>query len=88
MSSAFKADGEAFALWEQAYAYIPKSVFATAAWHLANACSDRADAPGAAEGRFLDELHALHSNGLITDGQHKRTVAAVTVLGLTRSVDA
>ena len=43
----FKQDRAARTAWGQAaYAAIPKSVFALAAWHLANVASDAADSDG------------------------------------------
>src|SRR5690349_19188372 len=55
-----KDDGHAKRHWgEKAYAAIPKSVFATLAWHLANANSGKADEPGAAEVAAMQELEAL-----------------------------
>src|SRR5690606_3637901 len=59
-----KNDGHARAAWGSAYDAIPKSVFALAAWHLANVASDSADSDGAAERRFVEEVAALR------DGQH------------------
>lgn len=47
------------------YDRIPKSVFATVAWHLANLASGECDTPGAAELRFVEELRALALNGII-----------------------
>lgn len=60
----FKNDMHARRAWGEAYDAIPKSAFALIAWHLANLCSESADAPGAAESRFAEEWEALRSHGL------------------------
>lgn len=73
----FKKDLAAQAAWGEAYDAIPKSVFALAAWHLANLASGEADAHGAAARRFCDELCALMGSGILDAAQGKRAVAAV-----------
>jgi hypothetical protein len=60
-----KKDAQAKAAYGSAYDAIPKSVFATIAWHLANEASGTCDAPGAAESRFIEEWDCLIANGLI-----------------------
>lgn len=54
-----KNDRHAREHWGDSYDKIPKSVFATLCWHLANVASDSAGAPGAAERRTIVELDAL-----------------------------
>jgi hypothetical protein len=67
-----KNDNQARQHWGSvAYDAIPKSVFAVAAWHLANAASGTCDADGAAERAFLQELEALEANQLIDKRQLK-----------------
>lgn len=64
-----KNDQHARDHWGEAYNAIPKSVFATVAWHLANVSSGELDASGAAEARFLEELAALGRNEIIDRAQ-------------------
>lgn len=66
-----KNDQQAREHWGSAFDAIPKSVFAVAAWHLANVSSGTCDAPGAAEKRFLEELEALNASGILEDRQFK-----------------
>lgn len=54
-----KNDDHAREHWGAAYGAIPKSVFASLAWHLANVASGNADNRGAAEARAVEELRAL-----------------------------
>ena len=72
-----KNDGAGRAAWGGAYDAIPKSVFAIAAWHLANAASGDADLPGAAEKRMIDEIAALRDNGFIDEDQANRAIKAI-----------
>jgi hypothetical protein len=72
-----KQDAHAHRHWGDAYDAIPKSVFATVAWHLANAMSGECDADGAAERAFLAELAALVESGLIPAPQATRARAAL-----------
>jgi hypothetical protein len=72
-----KLDAHAAGHWGRAYDDIPKSVFATVAWHLANVASDSCDTPGAAEARFREELAALSLSGILPETQAKRAEAAV-----------
>lgn len=67
--SGFKNDGHARKHWGEVYDDIPKAVFATVAWHLANMASGEADADGAAEKQFFDELRVLALNGIIPQSQ-------------------
>ena len=64
-----KNDDHAKELWGAAYDSIPKSVFATIAWHLANEASGSADTPGAAVARFMAELNALGAGNIIPQKQ-------------------
>ena len=64
-SGVFKNDSHALEAWGNAYKSIPKSVFATVAWHLANLVSDHENANQS----FLDELMALADNGIIPKQQ-------------------
>lgn len=73
----FKNDQHARKHWGKAYDAIPKSVFATAAWHLANLASGEIDEPGAAELRFVEELRALAQNGIISGPQAVAAGSAV-----------
>lgn len=74
----FKQDRAARTAWGQAaYAAIPKSVFALAAWHLANVASDAADSDGAAEGRMVEEIEALRDNGFLPRAQADRAIKAI-----------
>lgn len=72
-----KQDREARGLWGPAYDSIPKSVFATAAWHLADCCSDAGVGNGQEVARFLDEVRALAENGLISPAQAARASSAL-----------
>lgn len=72
----FKSDSHARRLWGAAYDDIPKSVFATVAWHLANLCSESADVPGAAEARAVQEIETL-GYGHIPERQAKAAVKAI-----------
>jgi hypothetical protein len=72
----FKTDGHAKALWGDAYDAIPKSVWATMAWHLANIASDAPDVAGSAEARALAELDALGGQ-IIPERQAKAAIAAI-----------
>ena len=65
--------------WGDAYDRIPKSVFATVAWHLANVASGTADTQGAAEQRFIDEVAALARADIIPERQAKSVTAAAAV---------
>lgn len=73
-----KDDQVARRMWGSAYNDIPKSVFALAAWHLANIASEDPDGEGQAEARFREEIEALASNKLITPAQAKRVLATLT----------
>jgi hypothetical protein len=68
----FKNDRHARFHWGNVYDSIPKSVFATVAWHLANVASDSADTPGEAERRFFDEWSTLHDNGIVDHSPPKQ----------------
>ena len=72
-----KNDGHAHRHWGAAYDAIPKSVWASVAWHLANLASGECDTPGAAEMRFAEEVGALADNGIIPKPQ---AIAAVRAL--------
>lgn len=72
-----KQDDHAARYWGDAYDAIPKSVFATVAWHLANLASGTADAAGAAEAAFRSELTVLMNGGVIPEAQGKRALAAI-----------
>ena len=68
-----KNDTHARGHWgDEIYDAIPKSVFATVAWHLANIASGELDNPGAAESRFAEELRAMVANRIIPEPQAKR----------------
>lgn len=71
-----KADQHARKHWGKAYDAIPKSVFATVAWHLANFASDG----GNAEARFVEELKAMLDNGIIDERQTKPAIKAILAL--------
>ena len=68
-----KNDVHAREHWKDVYDAIPKSVFATVAWHLANLASGEADAPAAAERMFLEEVQALGQADILPS-QHVRAV--------------
>lgn len=73
-----KTESYAYDFWsEDTYRAIPKSVFAAVAWHLANEASGTADAPGAAEVRFVEEIKALQAAGIIPKDQAIRAARAV-----------
>lgn len=74
---AVKLEEHAREHWGPVFDAIPKSVFATVAWHLANIASDNLDQDGAAETRFLEELQALGQNNIIPSEQLRRTLAAI-----------
>lgn len=74
----FKTDTHAKQAWgSDVYAAIPKSVFATVAWHLANLASGQADASGEAEKMFLSELAALTRSGIIPRDQTATVIRAL-----------
>lgn len=73
----FKQDASARRAWGDAYAAIPKSVFAIAAWHLANVCSEAADMSGAAEARMIEGLRALRDGGHLPRVQADRAIKAI-----------
>lgn len=85
--TANKNDTAARALWGAAYGDIPKSVFAVAAWHLANLASETADAEGAAEGRFLEEIETLGRGGHLPAAQAARAAKAARALLETMDLD-
>lgn len=65
-----KSDDHARNLWGAAYDSIPKSVFATLAWHLAAQCNgESADDTDATFLKFYDELRVLGHNGIIPKSQ-------------------
>lgn len=72
-----KQDAAARAAWGDAYGAIPKSVFALAAWHLANVASGSADTDGAAETRMIEELRALRDCGHLPKPQADRAIKAI-----------
>jgi hypothetical protein len=76
-SGVFKKDGSARRAWGKAYDAIPKSVFALAAWHLANVASENADSDGAAEKRFVEELTALRDGGHLDKMQATAAIKSV-----------
>ena len=78
MNGKFKHDQRAAEIWGIAYATIPKSVFAMAAWHLSDCCSEEGVGQGYAEKRFAEEVAALRDNGLISTAQAKRVLAAIS----------
>lgn len=82
----FKRDGIAKETWGDLYDAIPKSVFALAAWHLANLASGYLDAPGAAENRFATEVYAL-SFQHIDEAQSKRVLKALADAGFAPEQD-
>ena len=67
-----KHDRHAREHWGEIYDALPKSVFATVAWHLANVASGNADNPGSAKRRFISELNALVANNIIPAPQAAR----------------
>jgi len=73
-----KKDYTAMQHWgEEIYQAIPKSVFALACWHLADACSDSGVGNGESEKRFIEEIECLRDNGIIDKAQAKRAIAAL-----------
>lgn len=76
----FKQDASARRAWGSAFDAIPKSVFALAAWHLANVCSESADVPGSAEARMIDELTALPDGGHLPKAQADRAIKALKAI--------
>lgn len=75
--SATKHDGAAIQAWGAAYDAVPKSVFALAAWHLANLASGALDHPGAAEARFAWEVMILGQGGHISPTQAGRALRSL-----------
>ena len=74
----FKQDRAARVAWgEDVYAALPKSVFALAAWHLANVASGTADVEGAAEQRMIEELIALRDGGHLPAAQADRAIKSI-----------
>lgn len=72
-----KNDDHARAYWGGAYDAIPKSVFASLCWHLANLASGEADAPLAAEGRTVEEIRALAAVAILPAAQARTSLAAI-----------
>jgi hypothetical protein len=73
-------DNAAINLWGEAYARIPKSVFAIVAWYLADICNDVGAGNGQAVARFIEELDALRSNGILNLDQVRRARAAADAI--------
>ncbi len=74
-----RLDGEAIKLFgHRGYATIPKSVFATIAWHLANVSSGYLDGADAALARFFEEWRILHEQGIVRQGPKRAYAAVVT----------
>lgn len=71
-----KQDRAARELFGPAYDGIPKSVFAVAAYYLADACSDEGVGQGAALKRLREEIDALDGQ-IIDPVQAKRARAAL-----------
>lgn len=71
-----KNDNEARALYGPAYDSIPKSVFAVAAYHLADICSEAGADNGQAIARLREELEAL-SGQVIPPEQAERALRAL-----------
>ena len=83
-SGIIKSDSHAKEIWGgDVYAAIPKSVFASVAWHLANLASGEADNPGAAEKMFLNELAALGRCGIIPTQQ-----MALVINSISKAIEA
>jgi hypothetical protein len=81
MNRGSKNDQHAKQHWGDAYDAIPKSVFATIAWHLANQCGEQLDDPTAVIARFLEEARALGHNGILPASQVLATARAVEKAG-------
>ena len=64
-------------LWGQAYDAIPKSVFAVVAWYLADCASDEGVGNGGELRRFIEELEAMGSNGILDERQVKKALRSV-----------
>lgn len=77
MANGLKNDRGARIAWGDAYDDIPKSVFALAAWHLANVASESCDAPGFAELRMIEELTALRDGNHLVREQADRAIKAI-----------
>lgn len=77
---AAKNDIHAREHWGPLYDAIPKSVFATVAWHLANVASGKLDQDGAAVTRFFQELGALGANEIVPADQVARLTASLAKL--------
>ena len=58
-------DEPARALWGEAYERIPKSVFAVVAYYLCDCASDEGVGQGGELRRFVEELEAMESNGIL-----------------------
>lgn len=72
-----KNDTHAREYWGACYDEIPKSVFATVAWHLANLCSGSCDADGAAEARAIKEIRILNLSRIIPERQANQAAKAI-----------
>jgi hypothetical protein len=72
-----KNDHAARALWGRAYDELPKSVFAVVAWYLADCASDEGVGHGGEVRRFIEELDAMKSNGILDAVQVDRALAAL-----------
>lgn len=70
-----KQDQEATALFGEAYSAIPKSVFASAAYHLARQL--HGDSHADALAGLRQEILALAANGVVTEAQGKRADSAL-----------
>ena len=67
-------------LWGAAYDAIPKSVFAVVSWYLADCASDEGVGNEGEVRRFVEELEAMRSNGILDERQVKRALSAAAGL--------
>lgn len=75
----FKIEHHAFDHWGKVYHAVPKSVWATLAWHLANEASGTCDVEGAAARKVVEELRVLNENEIIPKAQVARCLQAFGV---------
>lgn len=68
---------QARSLWGAAFDAIPKSVFAIAAWYLADCASDEGFGQGGEVQRFREELEALNGSGILSEQATQKAIRAL-----------
>lgn len=68
-------------VFEKSYAKIPKSLFATVAWYLADVNSEKGAGNDQAIERFIEEIIALRDNGILPSKQANKALRALMPQG-------